>query len=546
VNVLKPNQRATVYTLLERGSTQREIARITGIDRKTVRSYQRRWQAEQSNSPRVATGSDAVAAQTPPPWPPAPPPASSPAASSLCEPHRDFIEAQLRLRRNAMAIYQDLVDSHGFAGRYNSVKRFVARLRHKEPEQFDRLSFLPGEEMQVDYGEGAPTRVPGSDRYRKPRLFVATLRYSRASYRCVVWKSSQQVWAELHERAFRHFGGCPQYVVLDNLKEGVIKPDLYEPELNPVFAATLAHYGVVADPARVRDPNRKGTVENAIGHTQATALKGRRFESIETQNEFLAHWERNWAAKRIHGTERRQVQAMFEEERPHLKALPLLGMQYFEEVQRTVCDDSCVRVDHSSYAARPAAIGSKVRLRIFAQRIQIFDLQTGTLLRSHPKAQRPGTVVLPPDERVFNPSRETRLILRQAGQIGEHAARLCQLLFAIEGRVGQRKLWGIVGLVRRYPAHCVNTACAQALEQGIYSYKRVQTLTESLFADALEAIEAHAGGDPVAPTPATLTQQHGLIRDAHEYGDLFAHAAASATAATTPATTQTTTQGSQA
>ena len=109
----------------------------------------------------------------------------------------------------------------------------------------------------MDYGEGAPTRVPGSERYRKPRLFVATLRHSRASFRYVVWKSSHQVWAELHERAFRYFGGCPQYVVLDNLKEGVIKPDLYEPELNKVYAATLAHYGVVADPARVRDPNRK-------------------------------------------------------------------------------------------------------------------------------------------------------------------------------------------------------------------------------------------------------------------------------------------------
>ncbi len=222
-------------------------------------------------------------------------------ATSLCEPHRDFIEAQLRLKRYAMAIYQDLVDSHGFAGQYNSVKRFVARLRHKEPEQFDRLSFLPGEEMQVDYGEGAPTRVPGSDRRRKPRLFVATLRYSRASYRCVVWKSSQQIWAELHERAFRHFGGCPQYVVLDNLKEGVITPDLYEPELNRVYAATLAHYGVVADTARIRDPNRNCTVEHAIGHPQATALKGRRFESIEAQNAFLAHWERNWAATRAPG-----------------------------------------------------------------------------------------------------------------------------------------------------------------------------------------------------------------------------------------------------
>ena len=160
-----------------------------------------------------------------------------------------------------MAIYQDLVDQDGCAGQYNSVKRFCARLRQKEPEQFDRLSFLPGEEMQVDYGEGSPTRVPGSERYRKPRLFVATLRYSRASFRRVVWKSGQQIWAELHELALRHFGGCPQYVVLDNLKEGVLRPDLYEPDLNPVYAATLAYCAVVADPARVRDHTAKN-----LGH----------------------------------------------------------------------------------------------------------------------------------------------------------------------------------------------------------------------------------------------------------------------------------------
>jgi transposase len=60
-----------------------------------------------------------------------------------------------------------------------------------------------------------------------------------------VWKSSRQVWAKLHEEAFRYFGGCPQYVVLDNLTEGVIKSDIYEPELNAVYAAMLAHYAVV-------------------------------------------------------------------------------------------------------------------------------------------------------------------------------------------------------------------------------------------------------------------------------------------------------------
>ena len=234
---MKPNQRATVYTLLERKTSQREIARLTGIDRKTVRSYHRRWLSEQSNSPGVATD---PAVQIAPPRPPASTLGKVPGGASLCEPHRAFIEAQLRLGRNATAIYQELVDTHGFAARYNSVKRFVASIRVREPEQFDRLSFLPGEEMQVDFGEGAPTRVPGSDRYRKPRLFVATLRYSRRSFRRVVWNSGQQVWAELHEQAWRYFGGSCRYVVLDNLKEGVLKPDLYEPELNPVYAAKKA------------------------------------------------------------------------------------------------------------------------------------------------------------------------------------------------------------------------------------------------------------------------------------------------------------------
>jgi transposase len=531
VNVLKPHLQTTIWTLLKGGATQREIERITGISRHTIRAYQQRLAADPANCPGVATDPPS---QTAPPWPPTSRPASLPLVSSKCEPHHAFIDAQLRLGRNATAIYQDLVDQHGFDGAYNSVKRFVARLRHKEPEQFDRLSFAPGEEMQVDYGEGAPTRVPGTERWRKPRLFVATLRYSRRSFRRVVWKSSQQVWAELHEQAWRYFGGSCRYVVLDNLKEGVLKPDLYEPALNPVYAATLAHYEVVADPARVRDPNRKGTVENAIQHTQATALKGRRFESIEEQNAFLEHWESKWAASRIHGAERRQVQAMFEQERAHLQALPVTGMQYFCEVQRTVCDDSCVRIDHSSYAARPAPIGSKVLVRLFERRIEIRDLRTQALLRTHTRVDRPGTVVLPMAERVFNPSRETRYILAQARAIGPQAARLCQMLFAIEGRVGQRKLWGIVNLAKRYPNHFIDAACAAAMEQGVHSYRHVKTLTERLVADALAALQA------AAPTSSasTLTQQHPLIRSADEYGDLFAHAATAISGGTTSHTTE--------
>jgi hypothetical protein len=135
----------------------------------------------------------------------------------------------------------------------------------------------------------------------------------------------------------------------------------------------LEHYGVVADPARVRDPNRKGTVENAIQHTQNTALTGRRFDSLEAQNEFLMHWEENWAARRIHGRARRQVEAMFQEEKPHLRPLPATAFRYFTEVVRTVWDDTTVSIERSNYAARPAPIGSLVSVRIYDTTIEIRD-----------------------------------------------------------------------------------------------------------------------------------------------------------------------------
>jgi transposase len=253
LNVLKPNLRISIQTLLQAGKAQREIARVIGVDPKTVRRI-----ARESKSPGVATGiyagKAAFPVENPPPRPPAP--AATPSA---CAMYREWIEAQLVLGRNAMSIYQDLVERHGFTHAYNSVKRFVARLKAREPERFDVLDALPGEEAQVDFGEGAPTRQTNG-KYRRPYLFVMTLKYSGKSFRKVVWKADQQSWARLHEEAFWAFNGSVQYVVLDNLKQGVVRPDLYEPAINSVYAAVLAHYGAVADAARVADPNRKACV----------------------------------------------------------------------------------------------------------------------------------------------------------------------------------------------------------------------------------------------------------------------------------------------
>jgi transposase len=269
VNILKKHLRTTIDTLLKRGTSQRQIERLTRVDRKTIRRY-----AQRTEPASVAADATSAATDFTPPRPPA----RRPRAASACVPFSPWIEQQVQLGRNAQAIYQDLVD-RAFTHKYNSVKRFVHTLRARDPARFDVLEFKPSEESQVDYGQGALTRHP-SGKFRRPYLFVMTLAYSGKAFRKTVWKTDQQIWAQLHEEAFRSFGGSVRYVVCDNLKEGVLKPDLYTPQLNPVYSAMLAHYSAVADPCRVRDPDRKGAVERQIRYTQDTALKGRKFESI--------------------------------------------------------------------------------------------------------------------------------------------------------------------------------------------------------------------------------------------------------------------------
>jgi transposase len=221
-----------------------------------------------------------------------------------------------------MAIWQDLVDDHDFEAGYASVRRYVVKLRGSQtPEERAVIETAPGEEAQVDYGDGPMVRHPETGKYRRTRLFVLTLGYSRKAIWLLVFRSSSQTWAELHERAFTRLGGAPRITVLDNLKEGVLTPDVYDPTLNPLYRDVLAHYGVVAFPCRVRDPDRKGKVERSVGHAKNTPLKGLRFESLAQAQAHLDRWEERWADTRIHGTTKRQVAAMFAEEKPHLQPL---------------------------------------------------------------------------------------------------------------------------------------------------------------------------------------------------------------------------------
>ena len=167
-----------------------------------------------------------------------------PPSASSCEPYREIIELALGRGRNAMAIWQDLVSDHGLAGSYQAVKRFVRKLRGvRSPEADGIIQTGPGEEAQVDYGSGPMVLHPKTGKYRRTRLFVLTLGYSRKAVRLLTFRSSSRVWAELHETAFRRLGGSPRLIILDNLREGVIDPEYYDPTLNSLFRDVLTHYG---------------------------------------------------------------------------------------------------------------------------------------------------------------------------------------------------------------------------------------------------------------------------------------------------------------
>jgi hypothetical protein len=234
-NVLDDQKQHDVRALGRLGWTLSRIAEATGVHRVTAGGYLRaagipvrsRGRPHEGTAkptitaPEVSTDLRAQPASAPEVSIDSQP-ARAPSASA-CEIYREVITEALARGRNAMAIWQDLVDDHGFTARYASVRRFVRSLRDTPTaEARVVITTAPGEEGQVDYGEGPMVRDPATSKYKRTRLFVLTLGFSRKAVRLLVWRSSAQVWAELHEQAFRRLGGTVRVIIYDYVARHII------------------------------------------------------------------------------------------------------------------------------------------------------------------------------------------------------------------------------------------------------------------------------------------------------------------------------------
>lgn len=510
MNQLNVSLQHSITTLAAHGWSHRRIARELDINRETVGKYLRLAEAKPAIStpgsaadlaakPAILTPGSEVNADSKPAIS-----ISGSGRQSSCLPWQPQIETAVAVGLSAQRIYQDLVGDHGFPGSYQAVKRFVRQLRAIQPVPFVRMEVDPGAEAQVDFGQGAWVMVDG--KRKRPHLFRIVLSHSRKGYSEVVWQQTTESFIRCLENAFRYFGGVPRTLIIDNLRAAVTRADWYDPELNAKVAEFCRHYGTVMLPTRPAMPRHKGKIEAGVKFAQNNALKGRCFDSLATQNLFLAEWESGVADTRIHGTTRQQVGKVFNDvERAHLLSLPASLFPVFEEAPRTVHGDGYVELKRAYYSVPPEYVGRQVWVRWEARLLRVFN-QRREVIAVHALAE-PGkfttdpTHLHSPYRRVVQASLDH--LLDRARLIGVHTGSWAEAMVQQRGPISTRVLHGLLALAQKHPVKELEAAAQKALHHGTWRLRDLRTLLEQ-----------------TAPSPQLdFLETHPLIRNLDTYRD---------------------------
>jgi hypothetical protein len=335
------------------------------------------------------------------------------------------------------------------------------------------------------------------------------LSHSRKGYSEAVFRQNTENFIRAMESSFWHFGGVPETLVIDNLRAAVTKADWYEPELHPKLRSFCEHYGTVILPTRAYMPRHKGKVESGVKYVKRNALKGRRFESLQEENEFLLHWETTVADTRIHGTTKQQVAKLFEEsERPALLPLPVERFPCFQEREHTVHRDGHIQVDGAYYSVPPEYFRHTVWVRWDSRLVRVFNRQLEQI-RVHVKQPTRGRFSTHPadiaPEKISGVERSTEWLLRRATAIGPHADRWAQEVIRSRGIQGVRTVLGLLDLAGREPVPLIDKACEIAVSYGAYQLKNVRHLI---------------GRQAAKQEQLEFMHEHPIIRNLDVYGEL--------------------------
>jgi len=505
-NAISMTTREAIHALRTRGYSKRRISRELGIHRNTVTHCLKSYLPPNGGLvdtegdpkctiPTTGNGESAAAPSQPEKG------NESRGRRSQCEPFRELIEGKLEQGLNATRIWRDLVNDHEFKDGYQSVKRYVAKLKESNPTRVWRMECEPGEEAQIDYGT---LSVEIEGKRRKIHLLRVILSHSRKGYTEAMPRQDTESFIRGIENALRSFGGVPRLLVIDNLKGGVLKPSLYDPELNPKFASFCRHYEVVTLPTLPRTPEHKGKVERGVGYVKQSAVKGKKFASLAALNSHLRRWEANVADKRIHGTTKRPVGAHFEQvEKEVLRALPPDIFASFVEARRNVHRDGYVEFERSYYEAPAEYLGRPLWVRSDGRLVRLYNLKMDQVT-VHPKLA-PGqfSKVLGCAGTPTGVSASLRYWQKRATEVGPETGEWARGLVALREEAAMRVLIGLINqVVPKHSRTDVERACSQARLHGQYRLHEIKGWLEN----------------PSAQQSFTFLSEHEIIRDPSEYG----------------------------
>jgi len=395
--------------------------------------------------------------------------------------HRDYVSAQLAAGVTVSTIHQRLVDEHQLVASVASLRRWVAG---NLPEEARRAAVRvlrpgpvePGSEAQIDYGRLGVWTDPATGRRHTVQAFVMVLACSRYMFVRPVLRMDQEAWTRCHVEAFAFFGGVPARLVPDNLKTGVDKPDLYDPQINRSFAELAVHYGTLVDPARAFKPKDKPRAERPMPYVRDSYWRGRTFTTLEGMQAGAVRWCRDVAGTRscrpLDGAAPAVVFAAVEA--PALRALPTTPFVLATWSAAKVGPDIHVKVGLALYSVPWRLIGAQVHARSTATMVQV--THEGAVVATHVRRQRGRSTTVehyPPEKIAFH-MRTPTWCRQVAEQVGPACIEVIEALLEVNALFRLRAAQGVLGLRDKHTPARLEAACAKAIAVGDPSCRTIK------------------------------------------------------------------------
>jgi transposase len=491
-----------IYEIIRRwhsGQTISAIAKALNLDRKTVRRYIKSAQtAGIAREAELPVEADLLVLLQPL----SPTGERQKPAAEQFDPYREELLALVGDAQEPLTLksaWQVITHRHReITASYSSLKRVMRSWTPSTSRATWRHETPPGVQAQIDYGKMGLLYDPVSGRNRVVYAFIGTLSWSRYKFVEFVWGQDQQSFVSSHINMGAFWGGMSQVLVIDCLKSGVLKPDLYDPHLNPLYRNMAEHYGCFVDPARPGRPKDKGKVERAVQPVRDLFRRLKAMHpglTLAEANTKALQWCRYENGMTPHGTTGEKPWECFQaSEADKLLALPDEEFQMAQWKQVKVHVDQFVQFEKAYYSVAKQHVGRQLWLRADRQRIELYDKDFSLVKTYQRKPGRrfsdPGD--FPDNIQAMMNRYSVRSLIDKAAGIGPDTARYVEAILHPHAMANLRKAMGVVDLAGKHPGDVVEAASRQALAGNAFSRKAFKRL-----------LEARQGELPISISPQT-------------------------------------------